>query len=141
MSKPIVCAVAAAALAFAGVAAAEETTPSPGGVEQHEQMQPPPAGQEPGAMQKQQKQDSGETPSVGAPPQGQQPRAGQPSQDEYVVQKGDTLADIAQRTLGSRDEWKRIAEANGIENPEELKVGQRLTIPAGKSGSKPEPQS
>jgi len=49
---------------------------------------------------------------------------------EYTVKKGDTLADIAKQELGNADEWKQIASANGIDDPKELRVGQKLKIPA-----------
>lgn len=50
--------------------------------------------------------------------------------DQYVVEKGDTLAEIAKRKLGSEDEWEKIAHANGIDDPKALRVGQRLSIPS-----------
>lgn len=49
---------------------------------------------------------------------------------EYIVQPGDTLAVIARRELGSPGKWRRIAEANGLTNPDVLRVGQRLLIPS-----------
>lgn len=49
---------------------------------------------------------------------------------EYTVQEGDTLASIAEEHLGSADQWQVIARANNIENPDQLEVGQTLTIPA-----------
>lgn len=45
----------------------------------------------------------------------------------YTVQKGDTLSAIA-RKYGT--DWKRLAEYNGLQNPNLLKVGQVLKIPA-----------
>ena len=50
--------------------------------------------------------------------------------EEYVVQEGDTLASIAKEKLGSEDKWQSIAEANGLENPDQLQVGQSLIIPS-----------
>jgi LysM repeat protein len=50
--------------------------------------------------------------------------------EEYVVQEGDTLASIAKEKLGSEDRWQDIAEANGLENPDQLQVGQSLVIPS-----------
>lgn len=50
---------------------------------------------------------------------------------DYVVQKGDTLSEIAQRQLGSADRWKDLVAANPGLDPRKLKVGQRLTLPAG----------
>ena len=55
--------------------------------------------------------------------------------DEYVVQKGDTLSRIAQRFLGSADQWKQIADANSLQNPNQLSVGQKLDIPKHGSSS------
>jgi len=49
---------------------------------------------------------------------------------EYVVKEGDTLGDIAEEQLGSKEDWKIIARANDIENPDMIYVGQRLTIPS-----------
>lgn len=47
----------------------------------------------------------------------------------YVVQKGDTLYSIARRFYGSGNNWKTIAELNGITDPSKLRVGQQLTLP------------
>jgi LysM repeat protein len=43
-----------------------------------------------------------------------------------VVQEGDTLAAIAER-FGST--VSALQEANGIEDPDEIVIGQRLVIP------------
>ena len=59
--------------------------------------------------------------------------AGSPTQarpqDHYVVQEGDTLARIAEEQLGSPEKWRLLAQANGIDDPRTLRVGQKLTIP------------
>jgi tetratricopeptide (TPR) repeat protein len=49
----------------------------------------------------------------------------------YVVQKGDTLASIARKFYKSSARWKEIrdANANKIDNPQDLKIGETLTIP------------
>lgn len=47
--------------------------------------------------------------------------------EEYVVQSGDTLGEIAAR-YGIRPE--AIAAANNLPNPDQLEIGQVLTIPA-----------
>lgn len=49
---------------------------------------------------------------------------------QYTVQEGDTLASIAEEHLGSADQWQLIAQANDISNPDQIQVGQTLTIPA-----------
>ena len=49
--------------------------------------------------------------------------------EAYVVQKGDTLYSIARRFYGSGNNWKTIAELNGISDPRKLRVGQELILP------------
>jgi nucleoid-associated protein YgaU len=49
---------------------------------------------------------------------------------EYVVQTGDSLAAIAQEVYGDPTLWREIAEANDIEAPYSLTVGDTLVIPA-----------
>ena len=63
-------------------------------------------------------------------PQGTQPTTppGQPPQQVYIVQPGDTLFGIALRFNTS---VAAIAQANGIVNPAFIRVGQRLTVPSG----------
>jgi lysozyme len=51
----------------------------------------------------------------------------------HTVQQGETLSSIAQR-YGTT--WQALASANGIVNPNQIYVGQRLKIPtSGSSGS------
>ena len=49
---------------------------------------------------------------------------------EYIVKPGDTLSKIATGKLGSAGQWRVIAELNGIINPDRIRVGQRLQLPA-----------
>jgi len=51
--------------------------------------------------------------------------------DEYVVEYGDTLSDIAERFLGSPNRYSEIYEANRdrISAPDQLRVGKALRIP------------
>lgn len=58
-----------------------------------------------------------------------------PQSFDYVVQPGDTLADIAQRYLGNRLLTYQLARYNGIDNPMTLAAGQTLRVP----GTKPVP--
>ncbi|MFP3937711.1 MAG: LysM peptidoglycan-binding domain-containing protein [Phycisphaerae bacterium] len=57
----------------------------------------------------------------------------------YTVRSGDTLVDIAERFYGSRRKYRRILEANAdrVDDPGALKVGDELVIPppAGESSS------
>src|SRR5690606_467128 len=49
----------------------------------------------------------------------------------YTVKAGDTLSHIALKYCGSagRSSYMRIAEANGIADPDKIRVGQTLKIP------------
>ena len=49
----------------------------------------------------------------------------------YVVQSGDTLGEIAQKTLGSATRWKEIQAANPGLDPKRLFVGAKLVLPGG----------
>lgn len=52
-----------------------------------------------------------------------------PAQRTYVVKSGDTLSEIAARMYGNASQWKKIADANNIRDPRNLRVGQTLRIP------------
>ena len=45
------------------------------------------------------------------------------------MRRGDTLQSISNATYDTPVEWRRIAEANGIEDPMELVPGAQLMIP------------
>jgi tetratricopeptide (TPR) repeat protein len=49
----------------------------------------------------------------------------------YVVKPGDTLASISRKFYKTSGRWKKIRDANGgkIDDPQNLKVGETLTIP------------
>ncbi|MFE3291633.1 LysM peptidoglycan-binding domain-containing protein [Rhodococcus sp. NPDC059234] len=53
-----------------------------------------------------------------------------PAAQTHTVESGDTLWDLAQRFYGDGNQFQRIADANGIPNPDAINVGQVLTIPA-----------
>ena len=56
-----------------------------------------------------------------------------PARQEYVVQKGDTLAKIADKVYGAGQgatKWRDIAAANPGVNPTRLRVNSKLVIPA-----------
>lgn len=54
----------------------------------------------------------------------------------YTVEPGDTLSAIALKYYGSagRTSYMRIAEHNGIDNPDLIRVGQKLVIPGTPDG-------
>lgn len=56
--------------------------------------------------------------------------AGQPRSRTYTVKSGDTLFKIARDQLGNGALYPKIAAANGITNPNLIRVGQVLKIPA-----------
>lgn len=51
--------------------------------------------------------------------------------NEYTVQKGDSLALIARRTLGSEQRWSEIQTLNPGVTPKSLKIGMKLKLPDG----------
>ena len=55
-----------------------------------------------------------------------------PAAQTYTVVKGDSLSKIAKKFYGSANRWKQIHEANldTIKNPDLIKVGQVIKIPA-----------
>jgi nucleoid-associated protein YgaU len=48
----------------------------------------------------------------------------------YVVKSGDSLSKIAKSYYGNVDDFKKIAEANNIPDPDKIQAGQQLKIPA-----------
>ncbi len=49
---------------------------------------------------------------------------------QYTVQAGDNLSKIGKKFYGNANEYPKIASANGISNPDLIRVGQNLKIPA-----------
>ncbi|HVJ06773.1 MAG TPA: LysM peptidoglycan-binding domain-containing protein [Acidisarcina sp.] len=47
----------------------------------------------------------------------------------YTVQPGDNLSHISKHFYGTANHYQKIAEANGMANPDLVKVGQELLIP------------
>jgi hypothetical protein len=47
----------------------------------------------------------------------------------YTVSRGDTLWSIAASKLGDGNRWREIAQANGLKDPDDISVGQKLTLP------------
>ena len=48
---------------------------------------------------------------------------------EYIVKPGDNLSGIATANIGAAGKWRIIADLNGIVNPDNIRVGQRLQLP------------
>ncbi|HEX6345865.1 LysM peptidoglycan-binding domain-containing protein [Umezawaea sp.] len=53
-----------------------------------------------------------------------------PAQQTWTVDPGDTLWAIAEKAYGDGNQYQRIAEANGLDNPDLIQPGQVLVIPA-----------
>jgi nucleoid-associated protein YgaU len=48
----------------------------------------------------------------------------------YVVKSGDNLSKISKNFYGNPNQYVKIAQANGISDPDKISVGQELKIPA-----------
>ena len=48
----------------------------------------------------------------------------------YTVQSGDNLSKISKYFYGNANKYMDIAKANGLDNPDKIKAGQQLKIPA-----------
>jgi nucleoid-associated protein YgaU len=69
--------------------------------------------------------DFGAAPAAGAPA----PAPAAPAAQTYTVVRGDTLSAIAKRFYGKASEYRKIASANNLANPDLIHPGQVLTIP------------
>ena len=58
-----------------------------------------------------------------------------PPAEIYTVVAGDSLSKIAKHAYGDANQWRRIFEANRdqIQNPDLIRPGQKLRIPAAKA--------
>jgi LysM repeat protein len=57
------------------------------------------------------------------------PAPAAPAAQTYTVVRGDTLSAIAKRFYGKASEYRKIASANNLANPDLIHPGQVLTIP------------
>jgi nucleoid-associated protein YgaU len=51
-------------------------------------------------------------------------------QQTYTVRPGDNLSKISKQFYGDANKYMTIARANNLEDPDKIKVGQELVIPA-----------
>ncbi len=51
------------------------------------------------------------------------------AEQPYTVKPGDNLSKISKLFYGTPNKYTQIASANGIDNPDLIKVGQALSIP------------
>jgi len=80
-------------------------------------------------------QGSAPAATPGVEPLAQPTRIDSAASGEYVVQKGDSLALIARRTLGKESRWTEIAALNPGLTPKNLKVGAKLALPTDATAS------
>jgi nucleoid-associated protein YgaU len=50
--------------------------------------------------------------------------------NKYTVQPGDNLSKISQKFYGDANRYMTIAKANNLQDPNKIKAGQELIIPA-----------
>jgi nucleoid-associated protein YgaU len=55
---------------------------------------------------------------------------GQQGGQKYTVKPGDNLSKISQQFYGDAKKYMTIAKANNLEDPDKIKTGQELIIPA-----------
>jgi len=48
----------------------------------------------------------------------------------YTVQPGDNLSKISKQFYGDPNKYKKIVDANRLDDPDKIKAGQQLIIPA-----------
>lgn len=48
----------------------------------------------------------------------------------YIVKSGDNLSKISRHFYGDANQYMKIAKANNLDNPDTIKAGQQLKIPA-----------
>jgi nucleoid-associated protein YgaU len=51
-------------------------------------------------------------------------------EQSYTVQPGDNLSKISRHFYGDANKYPVIAKANNLDDPDKIKVGQKLVIPA-----------
>ena len=51
------------------------------------------------------------------------------AEQAYTVQSGDNLSKISKYFYGSANKYEKIAQANHLDDPDKIRMGQTLTIP------------
>jgi LysM repeat protein len=77
-------------------------------------------------IQVSQGQGAGAQQGSGPKPSGSVQQGGQ----KYTVKPGDNLSKISQEFYGDAKKYMTIAKANNLEDPDKIKAGQELIIPA-----------
>jgi nucleoid-associated protein YgaU len=51
------------------------------------------------------------------------------AEQPYTVKPGDSLSKVSKLFYGNANKYNEIAQANGISNPDLIKVGQQINVP------------
>ena len=51
------------------------------------------------------------------------------AEQPYTIKSGDNLSHIRQRFYGAASKYSQIASANGISDPDKIRVGQTINLP------------
>jgi nucleoid-associated protein YgaU len=51
------------------------------------------------------------------------------AEQPYTIKPGDNLSHVSQRFYGAASKYAKIAEANGISDPDKIHVGQTINLP------------
>lgn len=51
------------------------------------------------------------------------------AEQPYTIQSGDNLSKIAKRFYGNANKYTDVAQANGLDDPDKIQVGQNLSLP------------
>ena len=51
------------------------------------------------------------------------------AEQPYTIKSGDNLSKVSKLFYGNANKYAKIAEANGISNPDHIQVGQSIEIP------------
>jgi nucleoid-associated protein YgaU len=52
-----------------------------------------------------------------------------PDNHPYTIKSGDNLSHVSKKFYGSANHYQSIAEANGLDNPDHIQVGQQIQVP------------
>lgn len=51
------------------------------------------------------------------------------AEQPYTIKSGDNLSKVSKLFYGNANKYAKIAEANGISNPDHIQVGQEIQVP------------
>jgi nucleoid-associated protein YgaU len=51
------------------------------------------------------------------------------AEQSYTVKPGDNLSKVSKLFYGNANKYAKIAEANGISNPDHIRIGQQINVP------------